>query len=309
MVPAVTPKRRAGMQTVRSEAGGMSGTGVGEWYGNGKVVVKLMLALMWQPMQVKNYTILEEDDIRQRQEDEITKISAVLSISRDSACMLLRRFNWSVSNVYEAWFANEDKVRKAVGLLDKTDIKQPKSGEVACGICFESYPVDKISTAAFKSCDPPQRHVIYNHHMFYSVNVTLGAKEDRLMMTRLHTVTDIFCVKCGSIVGWTYETAHDKNQKYKEGKSVLERLVPNSIKYPNMSYTQISISKSPWSALHHFKTILMIFENSFMARGRLRNAYPGKCLPSRITLWDEYDKDHESYPVRAKARTKNLTGK
>ncbi|XP_076882404.1 protein yippee-like [Bidens hawaiensis] len=55
------------------------------------------------------------------------------------------------------------------------------------------------------------------------VNVTVGAKEDRLMMTGLHTVADIYCVKCGSIVGWTYETAHDKNQKYKEGKSVLER--------------------------------------------------------------------------------------
>ncbi|KAJ0771939.1 putative Yippee domain-containing protein [Helianthus annuus] len=43
------------------------------------------------------------------------------------------------------------------------------------------------------------------------------------MMTGLHTVADIFYVKCGSIVGWTYETAHDEAQKYKEGKSVLER--------------------------------------------------------------------------------------
>ncbi|KAD1904840.1 hypothetical protein E3N88_42142 [Mikania micrantha] len=59
--------------------------------------------------------------------------------------------------------------------------------------------------------------------MFYRTNVTVGVKEDRMMMTGLHTVADIFCVKCGSIVGWTYETAHEKNQKYKEGKSVLER--------------------------------------------------------------------------------------
>lgn len=43
------------------------------------------------------------------------------------------------------------------------------------------------------------------------------------MITGLHTVADIFCVGCGSIVGWTYETAHEKTQKYKEGKSVLER--------------------------------------------------------------------------------------
>uniref|UniRef100_A0A803M3S0 Protein yippee-like n=1 Tax=Chenopodium quinoa TaxID=63459 RepID=A0A803M3S0_CHEQI len=55
------------------------------------------------------------------------------------------------------------------------------------------------------------------------VNVTLGEKEDRVMMTGMHSVADIFCVGCGSIVGWKYETAHEKSQKYKEGKSVLER--------------------------------------------------------------------------------------
>ncbi|KAG5616217.1 hypothetical protein H5410_016041 [Solanum commersonii] len=56
------------------------------------------------------------------------------------------------------------------------------------------------------------------------VNVTSGEIEDRVMMTGMHTVADIVCVCCGSIVGWKYETAHEKSQKYKEGKSVLERL-------------------------------------------------------------------------------------
>ncbi|XP_073276720.1 protein yippee-like At3g08990 [Primulina huaijiensis] len=55
------------------------------------------------------------------------------------------------------------------------------------------------------------------------VNVNVGEKEDRLMMTGIHTVVDIFCVGCGSIVGWKYEAAQDKNQKYKEGKFILER--------------------------------------------------------------------------------------
>nr|GMD00450.1 protein yippee-like [Ipomoea batatas] len=64
------------------------------------------------------------------------------------------------------------------------------------------------------------------------VNVTSGANEDRHMMTGVHTVADIFCVCCGSIVGWKYETAHDKSQKYKEGKSVLERSVDNSSETP-----------------------------------------------------------------------------
>ncbi|PWA36458.1 yippee/Mis18 [Artemisia annua] len=55
------------------------------------------------------------------------------------------------------------------------------------------------------------------------VNVTVGEKEDRMMITGLHTVADIFCVGCGSIVGWKYEYAQEKGQKYKEGKFILER--------------------------------------------------------------------------------------
>ncbi|CAD5184400.1 unnamed protein product [Musa acuminata subsp. malaccensis] len=55
-----------------------------------------------------------------------------------------------------------------------------------------------------------------------AVNVTVGIKEERLMITGMHTVSDIFCVGCGSIVGWKYDAAHEKAQKYKEGKIVLE---------------------------------------------------------------------------------------
>ncbi|XP_022978314.1 protein yippee-like [Cucurbita maxima] len=56
------------------------------------------------------------------------------------------------------------------------------------------------------------------------VNVTVGELEKRMLITGLHTVVDIFCVGCGSILGWKYEIAHDKSQKYKEGKYILEML-------------------------------------------------------------------------------------
>ncbi|XP_020268566.1 protein yippee-like [Asparagus officinalis] len=59
--------------------------------------------------------------------------------------------------------------------------------------------------------------------MLHRVNVTVGLNEERMMMTGMHTVADIFCVGCGSIVGWKYEAAHEKSQKYKEGKFILER--------------------------------------------------------------------------------------
>ncbi|GJR96933.1 yippee-like protein [Tanacetum coccineum] len=59
----------------------------------------------------------------------------------------------------------------------------------------------------------------------YKVNVTAGPIEERMMLSGLHTVTDIYCVCCGQSVGGKYETAHEQSQKYKEGKFVLERSV------------------------------------------------------------------------------------
>ncbi|KAL1289167.1 hypothetical protein HN51_057862 [Arachis hypogaea] len=55
------------------------------------------------------------------------------------------------------------------------------------------------------------------------VNITLGPQEERMMMSGWHTVEDIFCCCCGQMLGWKYVVAHDKNQRFKEGKSVLER--------------------------------------------------------------------------------------
>ncbi|KAH9748801.1 protein yippee-like [Citrus sinensis] len=60
-------------------------------------------------------------------------------------------------------------------------------------------------------------------HWIFRVNIMLGPQEERLMLSGMHTVEDIFCCCCGQIVGWKYVAAHDKNQKYKEGKFVLER--------------------------------------------------------------------------------------
>ncbi|PSS04800.1 Protein yippee-like, partial [Actinidia chinensis var. chinensis] len=56
-----------------------------------------------------------------------------------------------------------------------------------------------------------------------AVNVSVGPTEDRLMITGMHTVSDVFCCCCGQILGWKYVSACDEVQKYKEGKFVLER--------------------------------------------------------------------------------------
>ncbi|KAH0455569.1 hypothetical protein M5K25_018665 [Dendrobium thyrsiflorum] len=63
------------------------------------------------------------------------------------------------------------------------------------------------------------RAFLFSHAM----NIVLGPKEDRLLMTGLHTVADIYCRDCREVLGWKYERAYEENQKYKEGKYILEK--------------------------------------------------------------------------------------
>ncbi|XP_021658431.1 probable E3 ubiquitin-protein ligase ARI7 isoform X1 [Hevea brasiliensis] len=97
----------------------------------------------------QSYTVLKEEDIRRCQEDDITRVSTVLSISRFDASILLRHYNWSISKVHDEWFADEEAVRKSVGLLDTPVVQFSNAREqLTCGICFEPFPHDKISSAA-----------------------------------------------------------------------------------------------------------------------------------------------------------------
>ncbi|XP_028780036.1 probable E3 ubiquitin-protein ligase ARI7 isoform X3 [Neltuma alba] len=96
----------------------------------------------------QNFTILKESDIQERQEDDITRVATVLFISRVDAAILLRHYNWNVSEVHEAWFANEEHVRRTVGLLEKPVLQFPNARELTCGICFETYPCSRIESAA-----------------------------------------------------------------------------------------------------------------------------------------------------------------
>lgn len=61
-------------------------------------------------------------------------------------------------------------------------------------------------------------------YLFNSVvNVTVGPKEDRMLITGLHTVADISCSTCGNVLGWKYISAVEESQRYKEGKYILEK--------------------------------------------------------------------------------------
>ncbi|KAH9774963.1 protein yippee-like [Citrus sinensis] len=63
------------------------------------------------------------------------------------------------------------------------------------------------------------RAFLFSHAM----NIVVGPKEDRQLMTGLHTVADVFCSDCRVVLGWKYERAYEETQKYKEGKFILEK--------------------------------------------------------------------------------------
>eukprot|EP00249_Psilotum_nudum_P022331 c28474_g1_i2 orf=611-2407(-) len=95
-----------------------------------------------------NYTILSEKEIRQRQEEAVTTVETVLSISKAEAGTLLRHFKWSVSKVNDEWFADEERVRMVVGLLENPAANVGLDNkELTCGICFELYSREKMKAA------------------------------------------------------------------------------------------------------------------------------------------------------------------
>lgn len=57
----------------------------------------------------------------------------------------------------------------------------------------------------------------------HAMNIVIGPKEDRQLVTGLHTVADIYCCDCREVLGWKYERAFEVSQKYKEGKYILEK--------------------------------------------------------------------------------------
>ncbi|KAI9675615.1 MAG: hypothetical protein M1817_000981 [Caeruleum heppii] len=44
----------------------------------------------------------------------------------------------------------------------------------------------------------------------------------RQLVTGAHTVSDISCIFCGTVLGWKYVAAEDEAQRYKVGKYILE---------------------------------------------------------------------------------------
>ncbi|ONK72465.1 uncharacterized protein A4U43_C04F19720 [Asparagus officinalis] len=114
----------------------------------------------------QNYTVLSEVDIEKSQEEDVARLSNVLSISRVDSCVLLCHYNWNVSKVHDEWFADEGNVRKSVGLLEQPVIILD-ARELTCRICFENYPRHEMSSVA---CGHQFCHGCWRGYIGTSVN-------------------------------------------------------------------------------------------------------------------------------------------
>lgn len=105
-----------------------------------------------------NYTIISEEEICQRQGDAVSTITNFLSVSETEAGILLRSLKWSVSTINDTWFADEELVRRSVGLptpppesrtLASRDLvaATDPARRAKCPICLDMHAVSTMTAA------------------------------------------------------------------------------------------------------------------------------------------------------------------
>ncbi|KAL8999750.1 MAG: hypothetical protein Q9169_001423 [Polycauliona sp. 2 TL-2023] len=68
----------------------------------------------------------------------------------------------------------------------------------------------------------PHHHRSRNATMASLPNTRTHKAMPRQLVTGAHTVSDVSCAFCDSIIGWKYDSAKEETQRYKVGKYILE---------------------------------------------------------------------------------------
>ena len=96
-------------------------------------------------------------------------------------------------------------------------------------------------------------------YLFNSVvNIGCGQAEERVLLTGLHAVADIYCDCCKTVLGWKYEQAYESSQKYKEGKFIIElahMIKENGWENESWFNTCVFTSSSWWLLEENFKKL------------------------------------------------------
>ena len=88
-------------------------------------------------------------------------------------------------------------------VLTYTPLPRHSTGNTGGPICL----MECMYFFAFVSCSVSPHGLCHTYEPI-SVNVTEGEPSERTMTTGNHTVRDIFCVKCGTTLGWKYVRIH-----------------------------------------------------------------------------------------------------
>lgn len=111
--------------------------------------------------------------------------------------------------------------------LKSTHLSYIRCARCGADICYTSQIVSKGFTGRHgraylvSSSDPhnESRNLITTSTL---PNTKAQRAVPRDLVTGVHTVADINCTTCGSVLGWKYIAAEDATQQYKVGKYVLE---------------------------------------------------------------------------------------
>ena len=71
-------------------------------------------------------------------------------------------------------------------------------------------------------------------------NCYFGASEQKMLLTGLHIVRDIYCRVCDSDLGWTYDFAHEERERYKISKFVIETALFKVLPPPSASPSAVA---------------------------------------------------------------------
>ncbi|KAJ1378141.1 Zinc finger, CCHC-type [Sesbania bispinosa] len=168
----------------------------------------------------KNFTVLDESNIKRLQEADINQVSYVLCISKFSACLLLRHCEWSVTKVLETWIDNEERVRNAVGFLKQPQIRSAGCGHPFCMICWMRYMDTKIDEGPYKCltlrCPEPSCGAAVDGNMVHELTSESSKKS--------------FCWRCGEEAHRPVdcETAHQWIRKNTSESEIVDWLVAHT---------------------------------------------------------------------------------
>ena len=123
-----------------------------------------------------------------------------------------------------------------------------RCAKCATDICFTSQIISKGFTgrhgrAYLVSPSVARSQILRSEKTLCLPNTKTDNPSQRQLVTGVHTVSDLRCAFCGSMLGWKYDGAEEESQRYKVGKYILEtRMVCSSSDWENEESEMLALS-------------------------------------------------------------------